>query len=96
LAQQDSTKLSLSELKQIAGLLVELQARREQSITWFDKESIYKNIIRNYQRNENNYKQQINLLQENIETSKPAFYDRFWVGSAVTAIVFSIFILLSK
>ena len=96
LAQQDSTKLSLSELKQIAGLLPELQKRRETNVTFNDKEMVYKSIVKGYQNDEELYKKQIENLKLNIEAVKPAWYDNFWTGSAITAIVISSIYFLTK
>ena len=96
LAQQDSTKLSLSELKQIAGLLPELQKRREINVTFNDKEMVYKSIVKGYQNDEELYKKQIENLKLNIEAVKPAWYDNFWTGSAITAIVISSIYFLTK
>lgn len=96
LAQQDSTKLSLAELKQTVGLLTELQKRRELNATFLDKEAVYKNIIEGYQNDEELYKQQIENLKLNIEAVKPSWYDNFWTGSAVTAIIISSIFFLTK
>lgn len=95
-AQQDSTKLSLAELKQTVGLLTELQGRRELDATFLDKEAVYKNIIEGYQNDEELYKQQIENLKLNIEAVKPSWYDNFWFGSAITAIVISGIYFLAK
>ncbi len=96
LAQQDSTKLSLSELKQTAGLLVELQKKREQKSAWVDKEAFYKSMVKNYEQVEDRYKMQIDNLKLNIEAVKPAWYDHFWIGSALTAIIISSIFFLAK
>lgn len=95
-AQQDSTKLSLAELKQIVGLLPELQKRRELNATFLDKEAVYKNIIEGYQNDEELYKQQIENLKLNIEAVKPAFYDNFWFGAAVAGLVVSSIFFLTR
>lgn len=95
-AQQDSTKLSLAELKQTVGLLTELQGRRELNATFLDKEAVYKNIIEGYQNDEELYKQQIENLKLNIEAVKPKWYNNFWVGSAITAIIISSIFFLTK
>lgn len=97
LAQQDSTKqFTLAELKQIAGLLPELQKKREINLTFNDKEMVYKSIIKGYQNDEELYKKQIENLKLNIEAVKPAWYDNFWTGSATTAIVISSIYFLTK
>lgn len=96
LAQQDSTNLSLLELKHTAQLLIELEGRRIENATFLDKENIYQSIIKDYQNGEELYKQQIENLKLNIEAVKPAFYDNFWFGSAVTAIVVSTIYFLAK
>lgn len=95
-AQQDSTKLSLAELKQTVGLLTELQGRRELDATFLDKEAVYKNIIEGYQNDEELYKQQIENLKLNIEAVKPAFYDNFWFGATVAGLVVSSIFFLTK
>lgn len=95
-AQQDSTKLSLAELKQTVGLLTELQGRRELDATFLDKEAVYKNIIEGYQNDEELYKKQIENLKLNIEAVTPAWYDNFWTGSAVTAIIISSIYFLTR
>ncbi len=88
-AQQDSTKLSLSELKQTAGLLIELQKKREQKSIWADKEAFYKSMLENYDRIDERYQRQIKNLKLNLEAVTPAWYDHFWFGAAVTGIIVS-------
>ena len=95
-AQQDSTKLSLAELKQTVGLLTELQGRRELDATFLDKEAVYKNIIEGYQNDEELYKQQIENLKLNIEAVKPKWYNNFWVGATASAIVSTAIYLLVR
>lgn len=95
-AQQDSTKLSLAELKQIAGLLPELQKRRELNATFTNKETVYQSIIKGYQNDEELYQQQIENLKLDIEAVKPSWYDNFWTGSAVTAIIISSIFFLAR
>lgn len=96
-AQQDSTKqFTLAELKQIAGLLPELQKRRELNATFTNKETVYQSIIKGYQNDEELYKQQIENLKLNIEAVKPSWYDNFWTGSAVTAIIISSIFFLTR
>ena len=96
LAQQDSTKLSLSELKQIAGLLPELQKRRETNVTFLDKEAVYKNIIKGYQNDEELFKQQIANKNAEIEAVTPAWYNNFWTGAAVAGLVVSSIYFLAR
>lgn len=96
LAQQDSTKLSLAELKQTVGLLTELQGRRELDATFLDKEAVYKNIIEGYQNDEELYKQQIENLKLNIEAVTPAWYDNFWTGAAVAGLIVSSIYFLAR
>jgi hypothetical protein len=97
LAQQDSTNLTLNELKQISGLLTEVEYRREQNATFADKENIYKGIIKDYQNGEELYKQEVANLRLNIEAVTPSWYDHFWVASAVTGfVVAGIFLLLTR
>ena len=96
LAQQDSSSLSVSELQQTMRLLSELEFRRAESNIFFDKESVYKSIIKDYQNGEELYKREIKNLELNIEAVKPAWYDNFWTGSAVTAIVISSIYFLTR
>lgn len=95
-AQQDSTELRLSEKKQISGLLYELEYRRTESNIFLDKESVYKSLIKDYQNNEELYKQEIKNLELNIEAVKPSWYDNFWTGAAVAGIVVSSIYLLTR
>lgn len=96
MAQQDSTKLSLSELKQIAGLLPELQKRREVNVTFNNKEAVYQSIIEGYQNDEELYKRQIENLKLNVEAVTPAWYDNFWTGAAVAGLVVSSIYFLTR
>ena len=96
LAQQDSTKLSLSELKQIASLLPELQKRREANFVFKDKEQIYQGMIKTYQADEELYKNQIENLKLNIEAVTPSWYDNFWTGAAVAGLVVSSIYFLTR
>lgn len=96
LAQQDSTELRLSEKKQISGLLYELEYRRTKDNIWMDKESVYKSIIKDFQNGEELYKQEVKNLELNIEAVRPAWYDNFWTGSAVTAIIISSIYFLTR
>ena len=95
-AQQDSTKLSLLELKHTAQLLIELEARRYESDSFLDKENIYKNIIKDYQNDQELFNQQIENLELIIEAVTPAWYDHFWIGAAITGIVVSSIYFLAK
>lgn len=96
LAQQDSSALTLQELKQISSLLTEVEFRRAQYATFIDKESVYKSIIEGYQNDQELYKQQIANLNANIEAVKPSWYDNFWTGAAVASVVISSIFFLTK
>lgn len=96
LAQQDSTKLSLLELKHTAQLLIELEARRYEASTFVDKENIYKSIIKDYQNDQELYKQQIENLKLNIEAIKTPWYERPPVVATITAIIISSIYFLAK
>jgi hypothetical protein len=96
LAQQDSTKLTLTELKQTLGLLNELEYRREEKNTFLYKESIYKSIIKDYQDGEELYKQKIINLENIVEAVKPAWYNNFWTGAAVSTVVLTTIFLLVR
>jgi hypothetical protein len=96
LAQQDSTDLTLSELKLTLSLLTELEYRRAQDGLFTNKESIYKSIIEGYQNDQELYKQQVENLKLNIEAVTPAFYDNFWFGAAIAGIVVSSIYFLAR
>lgn len=96
LAQQDSSSLTVRELQQTLGLLNELEYRRTESNIWMDKESVYKSLIQNYQSNEELYEREIKNLELNIEAVKPAWYDNFWTGAAITGIVISSIYFLTR
>lgn len=96
LAQQDSSKLSLSELKLTAQLLTELQFRREQEDLFNQKEKLYSGIIQNFQSNEKLYTSKIDNLELVIEEVKPEWYDHFWIGAAVAGIVVSSIYFLAR
>jgi len=96
LGQQDSTKLSLLELKHTAQLLIELEGRRIENATFIDKESVYKSIIEGYQNDQELYKQQIENLKLNIEAVTPSWYDNFWTGAAVAGLVVSSIYFLTR
>lgn len=83
---QDST-LSLYELKAIAKYLPELHERRLLDAEQINKESFYKSLIQKYQDDKEQYQKKEKLLEANIEAIKPAWYDHFWIGSAITGIV---------
>lgn len=95
-AQQDSSKLELFELKQISGLLIELAECRELSATAFEKEALYKDLIKDYNENEQLYEQQIKNLEQLNESIKPAWYDTFWVGASVAGIVVATIAFLTR
>lgn len=94
--QPDSTELTLSELKQTLGLLTELEFRRQQNVQNIAKENIYKNIIKDYEANQELYKQKIINLESALGITKPAWYDSFWFGAGVTGLVFTTIILIAR
>jgi hypothetical protein len=96
LAQQDSSNLSLSELKLTAQLLTELQYRRDQEDIFNQKEKLYSGIIQNFQSNEKLYDSKIENLELMIEEVKPGWYDHFWVGATVAGIVVSSIYFLAR
>lgn len=96
LAQQDSTKLTLSELKQTAQLLVELEKRRDQVELFKFKENMYQNMIQNFQANERFYEEKIKNLEIYAEAVKPAWYDKFWIGALVAGTGAGVIYILSK
>ncbi len=95
-AQQDSTKLSLAELKQISGLLVELAECRELNVVASEKESFYQNLVKKYDENEQLYEQQLANKNAEIEAVTPAWYDNFWTGSAITGLIISSIYFLTR
>lgn len=95
-AQQDSTNLELKELKQVSQLLVEVEYRREQSRIAIEKENLYRDLIADYSKNEELYEQKLENKDAEIEAVKPAWYDTFWIGSAVTGIIISTVYFLSR
>lgn len=96
LGQQDSTKLSLLELKHTAQLLIELEGRRYEANTFLDKERVYQSIIEGYQNDQELFKQQIENLELNIEAVTPAWYDNFWTGAAVAGLIISSIYFLAR
>lgn len=96
LAQQDSIKLSLAELKQTAGLLTEVEYRRDESLVFKEKSAVYQSMIKEFQSNEQRYEQQIKNLNLTIEAVKPSWYDHFWVGAALTGIIISGIFFIAK
>ena len=96
LAQQDSSSLTVRELQQTLRLLNELEYRRTESNIFLDKESVYKSLIQSYQNGEELFRKEIKNLELNIEAVKPAFYDNFWFGSAITAVVISSIYFIAK
>ena len=95
MAQQDSS-LTLNEYKQIGSLLAELKGRRILEGEMLDKEYYYRSIIGDYQNNIRLADAQIKNLQQNIEAVEPAWYDHFWVGTAIAGLVVSGIYLLGK
>ena len=96
MAQQDSTKLSLAELKQTAGLLTEVEYRRDEAQIFGEKSTVYENMIKAFQSNEGRYEQQIKNLNLIVEESKPSWYDHFWTGAAITGLIVSSIYFLAK
>lgn len=96
LAQQDLTKLSLAELKQTAGLLTEVEYRRDESLVFKEKSTVYESMIKEFQSNEQRYEQQIKNLNLTIEAVKPSWYDHFWIGAALTGVIVSSIYFLAK
>lgn len=95
-AQQDSTKLSLAELKQTAGLLTEVEYRRNEAQIFEEKSDVYEDMIKAFQSNESRYEEQIKNLNLAIEVSKPSWYDRFWIGAAVAGLIVSSIYFFAK
>jgi hypothetical protein len=95
-AQQDSSKLSLAELKQTAGLLTEVEFRRDEAQIVQEKINVYEGMIKHYQENESDYEQKLRNQELINENSKPAWYDHFWVGSTVVGIVLTTIFLFAK
>ena len=96
LGQQDSTKLSLLELKHTAQLLIELEGRRYEVNQFLDKERVYQSIIKGYQNDQELFEQQIDNLELTVEATKRSWYDTFWVGAAVASLVVSSFYFLTR
>ena len=96
LGQQDSTKLSLLELKHTAQLLIELEGRRYEVNQFLDKERVYQSIIKGYQNDQELFNQQIENLELTVEAVTPSWYDTFWVGAAVASIIVSSIYLLTR
>lgn len=96
LAQQDSTDLSLAELKQTAGLLTEVEYRRDESQIFKEKSAVYEDMIKAFKSNELRFEEQIKNLNLVVEESKPSWYDHFWIGAAVTGLVVSSIYFLAK
>lgn len=96
LGLQDSTKLTLEELKQTLSLLNELEYRREEKNIFLDKENIYKNVIQDYKASEELYKQKITNYEIMVEAVKPKWYNNFWVGATASAIVSTAIYLLVR
>lgn len=97
LAQEElSDRLSLAELKITAQLLTELEFRRSQSELDAAKNKMLESIITNFKSNEELYELKIKNLELKVEEIKPSWYDHFWIGSAVTAIVVSSIYFMSK
>ena len=96
LGQQDSTKLSLLELKHTAQLLIELEGRRYEVNQFLDKERVYQSIIKGYQDGAELYQKEIDNLELTVEAVTPSWYDTFWVGAAVASLVVSSFYFLTR
>ena len=95
-AQQESGKLNLYELKQVAQLLIELEERRKQDEIQTIKENLYKASIQGYQASEELHKRQEENLRKQIEAITPKWYDHFWVGAAAVAAFISSIYLVAK
>lgn len=96
LAQQDSTKLSLYELKLQAALNTELEFRRKQASQHKLQLQIQDGIIEYKDMQINTLETKIENQNKIIEEVKPAWYDRFWIGTGTTAFILAIIFILIK
>lgn len=97
LAQQDSTKiLSLTELKQTAQLLTELEKKRSQMELMQYRLELSEVVINNLKLNEQLYEAKIENLETYAEEVKTAWYDRFWIGSLLTGVAVTTIYFLAR
>lgn len=89
-AQQGSDfNLAKNELKQVTSLLNELQYRRELNTLQEARLNEYESLAKENNTAITLLKQQIEIYKASMEQLSPAWYDRFWVGAGVTAIIMS-------
>lgn len=99
MAPQDSIKtgsLQLSELKQIAKLLNEVEFRRTENKLNNQKIDRLNEIIVDQKKIIQDQEEINSNLNDQIEIIKPAFYDNFIFGAAAASIVFIASIILIK
>ena len=98
-APQDSIKtrpLQLQELKAVASLLNEVEYRREKDQLNDQKIERLNSIVEKQNGIIGNEKEIIKNLNDQIEQTKPAFYDNFIFGASAASIAFVVLILLTK